>query len=168
MTQEYKPKARRAGTSPAASMSTYVSNLVHFVWATANRQPLICRAWRERLHSYIGGILNHKRAKLLAAGGVEDHVHVLASLPATLSLADAASAMKSNSSRWIHENAPQAKGFEWQTGYGAFSVSESARDKVTAYINNQEEHHKRWQFTEEFKRLLETHGIPFEERYLWV
>jgi putative transposase len=91
-------------------MSTYVSNLVHFVWATANREPLIRRSWRDRLHSYIGGILNKKNARLLAAGGIEDHVHVLASLPATLSLADAASAMKSNSSRWIHENAPQVQG----------------------------------------------------------
>jgi len=149
-------------------MSTYISNLVHFVWGTANREPLIHRSWRERLHAYIGGILNQKKAKLLAAGGIEDHIHVLASLPATISLADAAGAMKANSSRWVHENAPQAKGFEWQAGYGAFSVRESAREKVYDYINHQDEHHKKWQFTEEFKLLLEKHGIPFEERYLWV
>jgi REP element-mobilizing transposase RayT len=142
-------------------MSTYISNLVHFVWGTANREPLIRRNWRDQLHKYLGGVLNNMKAKLLAAGGIEDHIHILASLPATLSLAEAANAMKANSSRWIHENASQSKGFAWQAGYGAFSVSKSAEERVTAYINTQDEHHKQWQFTEEFKALLERHGIPF-------
>ena len=149
-------------------MSTYICNLVHFVWGTANREPLLQKSWRDRLHGYIGGILENKRAKLLAAGGIADHIHVLASLPATLSLADAANAMKANSSRWIHENAPQSKGFDWQEGYGAFSVSKSAEDKVREYIHNQETHHSKQRFQEEFVALLERHGIPFEERYLWV
>ena len=95
-------------------------------------------------------------------------MHVLASLPATMSLSEAANAMKANSSRWIHENAPQSKGFEWQAGYGAFSVSKSAEPEVTAYIQNQEEHHRKWKFTAEFMALLDRHGIPYEERYLWV
>jgi REP element-mobilizing transposase RayT len=112
--------------------------------------------------------LRNKKGKLIAAGGIEDHIHVLASLPATLSLADAASAMKSNSSRWIHENIAQAAGFDWQAGYGAFSVSKSAEPRVKAYVHNQEEHHKKWHFTDEFRALLERHGIPYEERYLWV
>jgi hypothetical protein len=76
--------------------------------------------------------------------------------------------MKANSSRWIHDNVPQAKGFVWQTGYGAFSVSKSAQAKVVKYIQSQEEHHQKWKFTAEFVALLEKHGIPFEERYLWV
>ncbi|MEX2174821.1 MAG: IS200/IS605 family transposase [Pirellulaceae bacterium] len=149
-------------------MSTYISNLVHFVWGTAKREPLLHKSWRDRLHGYIGGVLEKKKAKLLAAGGVEDHVHALVSLPATLSLADAASAMKSNSSRWIHENFSQCKGFDWQTGYGAFSVSKSSEEKVKAYIWNQEEHHRKQRFSEEFMALLEKHGIAYEERYLWV
>lgn len=110
-------------------MSTYISNLVHFVWGTANREPTIRKSWRDRLHGYLGGILENKRAKLLAAGGIEDHMHVLASLPATVSLSEIASAMKANSSRWIHENIPQCKGFDWQEGYGAFSVSKSAEGR---------------------------------------
>ncbi len=149
-------------------MVTFVSNLAHFVWGTANREPLIRKSWRDRLHAYLGGVLANKKAKLLAAGGIEDHMHALVSLPATISLAQAANAMKANTSRWIHENIPQCKGFEWQAGYGAFSVSKSAEPRVKLYFVNQEEHHKRWMFTSEFVALLEKHGIPFEERYLWV
>jgi putative transposase len=149
-------------------MSTFISNLVHFVWGTANREPLIRKSWRDRLHGYIGGVLANKKATLLAAGGIEDHIHVLASLPATLSLSEAASAMKSNSSRWIHENAPQSKSFDWQAGYGAFSVSKSAEGRVIEYIQNQERHHQKWKFTAEFMALLQKHGIAYEERYLWV
>ncbi len=95
-------------------------------------------------------------------------MHVLASLPATISLAQAANAMKANSSRWIHENCPGAKGFDWQPGYGAFSVSKSAEPRVKLYIFNQDEHHHKLRFTAEFVTLLERHGIPYEERYLWV
>ena len=149
-------------------MSTFISNIIHFVWGTVNREPLIRKSWRDDLHAYLGGILRNKKAKLLAAGGIEDHVHVLASLPATVTLAEMAGAMKANSSRWVHENVPQCKGFDWQTGYSAFSVSKSAENRVTQYIENQEEHHRQWKFTEEFKALLEKHEIPFEERYLWV
>ncbi|HTQ38417.1 MAG TPA: IS200/IS605 family transposase [Pirellulales bacterium] len=149
-------------------MSTFISNLVHFVWGTADREPLLRKSWRDRMYGYIGGILAKKNCKLLAAGGMEDHMHVLASLPATISLAEAVSAMKANSSRWIHENAPQCKGFDWQTGYAAFSVSKSAQARVTEYIQNQERHHKKWKFTAEFMALLEKHGIDYEERYLWV
>src|SRR5262245_33108208 len=149
-------------------MSTYICNLAHFVWGTANREPLIRKSWRDRLHGYIGGVLENKKAKLLAAGGIEDHIHVLASLPATLSLSEAASAMKSNSSRWIHEHVPQCKSFDWQTGYGAFTVSKSAEVRVTEYIQNQEQHDRKWKFAAEFMALLEKHGIAYEERYLWV
>ena len=149
-------------------MSSYIYNLAHFVWGTANREPLVRKSWRERLHAYIGGVLKNKGAMLIAAGGIEDHMHVLASLPATMSLAQAASAMKANSSRWIHENVPQCKAFDWQEGYAAFSVSKSAEPRVKAYIYNQEEHHKERKFADEFKELLERHGIPYEERYLWV
>lgn len=149
-------------------MSTFVSNLVHFAWSTAKREANLHKSWRDRLYAYIGGVLENKKAKLLAAGGMEDHIHVFASLPATMSISEAASAMKSNSSRWIHENAPQAKGFDWQTGYGAFTVSKSGAPQMTAYIHNQEEHHRKWKFTAEFVALLDKHEIPYEERYLWI
>ena len=147
---------------------SYISNLVHFVWSTAKREPLIRKSWQDQLYAYMGGILANKKAKLLAAGGLADHVHVYASLPATLTLADAASALKSNSSRWIHDNAPQYRSFDWQEGYSAFSVSKSAEPRVITYIQNQEEHHQRMRFQEELMGLLDKHGIKYEERYLWI
>ena len=147
---------------------SYICNLVHFVWGTANRQPLIHKSWRDRLHAYMGGILENKKAKLLAAGGIADHVHVLASLHATVSLAELAGALKANSSRWIHENVPPCAAFAWQEGYGAFSVSKSMEPTVKAYVKNQEEHHRQRSFREEFVELLGRHGIRYEERYQWV
>lgn len=147
---------------------SYISNLVHFVWSTAKREPLIRKSWQDQLYAYMGGILGNKKAKLLAVGGLADHVHVYASLPATLTIADAASALKSNSSRWIHEHAPQCRSFEWQEGYGAFTVSKSAERTLISYIKNQEEAHRQRRFTDEFVELLEKHGIKYEERFLWV
>ena len=134
----------------------------------ANREPLIRKTWREELHGYIGGILKKKKIPMLAVGGIQDHVHVIASLPAAVTLSEVANAMKANSSRWIHENAPQSKGFEWQKGYGAFSVSKSAEPRVKDDIHNQEEHHLQRSFHDEFKELLDRHGIAYEDRYLWV
>jgi REP element-mobilizing transposase RayT len=116
----------------------------------------------------MGGILRNKKGKLLAAGGVEDHVHVYTSLPATLSIAQAAGALKANSSRWIHETFTKSQSFHWQDGYGAFTVSKSNEQAVIRYINNQQEHHRRRTFQEEFRELLNKHSIHYEERYLWV
>src|SRR6478609_4352990 len=104
-------------------MSKHISLLVHFVWSTKNRIPMITGEIKPRLHAYLGGILANKDAVALCINGVEDHVHIYASLPSTLTLADAVSAMKSNSSRWVHETFPNASDFSWQHSYGAFSVS---------------------------------------------
>lgn len=84
-------------------MASHISNLVHFVWGTSERKATIRESWRDRLFGYFGGILRNKKSKLLAAGGVEDHVHVYASLPSTVSIAEIANTLKSNSSRWIHQ-----------------------------------------------------------------
>ena len=148
-------------------MSSYVSNLVHFVWSTDGRRQLIRPDWKDRMFQYMGGILRNKRAKLLAAGGAEDHVHVYTSLPSTISIAEAANFLKSNSSKWVHEELGSSR-FRWQTGYGAFTVSKSNEPSVIRYVQNQEEHHKRSTFQAEFRALLDKHGIEFDERYLWV
>ncbi len=140
-------------------MSSYVSNLVHFVWGTKDRRPLIKDYWKDRLYGYIGGVLKNKKASLLAAGGMSDHVHVLASLPSTVTLAQIANAMKANSSRWIHEELHNDR-FSWQEGYGAFSVSKSGEHRVIDYIKNQEEHHRQQTFEEEKYPALTGGAIP--------
>jgi len=103
----------------------HISLLVHFIWSTASREPWITEEWRDRLYGYLGGVLREKGAKLISAGGMTDHVHLYTSLPSTMSLADAVNAIKSNSSRWIHETLSNHAAFAWQKGYGAFSVSKS-------------------------------------------
>ena len=108
----------------------YVSLLVHFTWSTKGREPWLRADMREDLYSYIGGIMNNKNAKLISAGGVSDHIHLYASMPSTISVADFVNVVKSNSSRWIHEGFAELRNFAWQEGYGAFSVSKSGESKV--------------------------------------
>jgi putative transposase len=145
----------------------YLSLLVHFTWSTAGREPWIEPNIREDLYSYIGGIMNNKRAKLLSAGGMFDHIHLYASMPSTLSVADFVNVVKSNSSRWVHESYSRLRNFAWQEGYGAFSVSKSEEKKVVQYIRNQEKHHEKRTFKEELITLLKKHEIEYDERYLW-
>ena len=146
-------------------MSSHISNLAHFVWSTSERRDWIRPNWSEELYAMIGGILNNRNARLIAAGGMADHIHVYASLPSTLCIADAANVMKSNSSRWVHNEKTEM--FAWQTGYGAFTVSWSNEDRVIAYVQNQEEHHRRRDFKTELLDLLQKHEIKYDERYLW-
>jgi REP element-mobilizing transposase RayT len=105
--------------------------------------------------------------KALSIGGVEDHVHLLLSLPATMPMAKAMQLIKGGSSKWVHEMFPDQRLFAWQTKYGAFSVSASQSDKIIKYIENQPEHHRKMSFQEEFVALLKKHNIEYDERYLW-
>ena len=100
-------------------------------------------------------------------GGVEDHVHMLLLLPATLSIAKAMQLIKGGSSKWVHDTFPEHREFAWQTKYGAFSVSQSRVDGIVDYIRKQPEHYKKMTFKEEFIMLLKKHKIPYDERYLW-
>ena len=145
----------------------YLSLLVHYTWSTAGREPWIEADMRDDLYSYIGGIMKNKNAKLISAGGMFDHIHLYASMPSTISIADFVNVEKSNSSRWIHESSSRLLGFAWQEGYGAFSVSKSEEGKVVRYISNQEEHHRKRTFKEELIGLLDKHGIAYDKRYIW-
>jgi REP-associated tyrosine transposase len=145
----------------------YLSLLVHFTWSTAGREPWLEVDIRDDLYSYIGGIMNNKKAKLIAAGGVFDHIHLYASMPSTISIADFVNAVKSNSSRWVHESYSRLRNFAWQEGYGAFSVSKSEEGRVVRYISTQEDHHRKRTFKQELIGLLEKHGIAYDERYIW-
>jgi putative transposase len=121
---------------------------------------------RERLWPYLGGIAKQNQMKMLAIGGASDHVHVLLSLPATLSIAKAMQLLKGNSSKWLRETFPKMRFFAWQQGYGAFSVAVSGVDATVAYIRNQAEHHRTRSFREEYATMLRRHGFEFGEAML--
>jgi REP element-mobilizing transposase RayT len=145
----------------------YLSLLVHFIWSTAGREPWIGSDWQDDLYGFVGGIMKKKNAKLISAGGMHDHIHLYASLPSTISIADFVNVVKSNSSRWVHESFPNKRGFSWQEGYGAFSVSKSEEKRVIRYIQNQHEHHAKRSFKDEFLDFLVRYEIEYDERYLW-
>jgi putative transposase len=103
----------------------------------------------------------------LEIGGVADHVHMLLSTPATMSVSKAIQLIKGGSSKWVHDTFPERQSFQWQEEYAAFSVSVSQMDKIIPYIQNQEEHHRKVTFQEEFVALLKKHGVEYEEKFLW-
>ena len=146
---------------------SYVNNLMHCVFSTKERFPFIDANLEQRLWPYIGGIARENGVKALAIGGTGDHVHALLSLPATMSFAKVVQLIKGGSSKWIHEMSTKYKKFEWQEGYGAFSVSASQVNRTIAYINNQKEHHRKRTFEEELIELLDKHGVEYDRRYLF-
>ena len=139
---------------------------MHCVWTTKNREACLTSDVRERLWPYLGGIAKQNQVKTLAIGGASDHVHVLVSLPATLSVAKAMQLLKGNSSKWIRETFPKMRSFAWQEGYGAFSVGVSGVEATVAYIRNQAEHHRTRSFREEYAAMLEKHGFAFDKSML--
>ncbi len=147
-------------------MHSFNSCLIHCVWSTKNRESFLTPDLRERLWPYLGGIAKENKIKALAIGGVADHVHMLLSLPPTLSVAKAIQLLKGNSSKWIHETFPRMRSFEWQQGYGAFSIGVSAIDTTIAYIRNQSAHHRTRSFREEFQTMLRRHGLDYGESVL--
>jgi putative transposase len=118
----------------------------------------------ERLWQYIGGVARQKEILLLAAGGTANHLHLLISLPPTITLAKAVQELKGNTSRRMNEVSPP---FAWQQGYGAFSVSQSQRNAVADYIACQTEHHAKWSFEQEFLTLLKKSGVPYDPRFVF-
>jgi putative transposase len=136
---------------------------MHIVFSTKERRPFITPALEQRLWPYIGGIARDNQMKALKVGGVADHVHVLLSIPSTVTIAKAVQLIKGNSSKWIHETYPDMADFEWQEGYEAFSISVSGLSDTLAYIDNQAEHHATRTFKDELKALLNKHGIDYED-----
>jgi putative transposase len=143
-------------------MHSFVSCLIHCVWSTKDREPWLIPDLRERLWPYLGGIAKQNQMKALAIGGAADHVHILLSLPSTLSVAKAVQLLKGNSSEWIRETFPKMRSFAWQEGYGAFSVGISGVDATVNYINNQTEHHRKRSFRQEFTAMLQKHHFEYE------
>jgi putative transposase len=147
---------------------TATNVLVHFIFSTHHREPLINSGVQSDLHAYLGGIIREIGGVALCVNGMADHVHLLVRMPATHSVADVARLIKTNSSRWVHQRWPQLKNFAWQAGYGAFSVSESGIDAVRAYIEKQQQHHTKRSFQEEFVVFLKKNHIAIDEKYLWA
>ncbi len=139
---------------------------MHCVWSTKNREHCLGSDARQRLWPYLGGIAKQNQMKALAFGGTVDHVHVLLSLSATVSIAKAVQLLKGNSSKWIHETFPKMRGFAWQEGYGAFSVGISGVEATVRYISNQAEHHRTRSFGEELVAMLRKHGFDYDESML--
>lgn len=145
--------------------STHLSLHYHLVFSTKERLPTIVTDIRPRLHAYLGGIVNGLGGVPLDVGGVADHVHLIVGLKATHCLADVMRTLKGDSSRWMHDEG--IRRFEWQEGYGGFTVSRPNVEGVREYIRTQEEHHRKRTFQEEYREFLVKHDIAFDERYLW-
>jgi REP element-mobilizing transposase RayT len=147
--------------------NTYTSLFYHFTFSTKDREPWITVDIENRVWPYLGGIARKHKMIALQVGGIEDHIHTLVLAPPTLAPSQIAQFLKGDSSKWIHEEFSRLRGFEWQDGYGAFSVSRSAVPDVIEYIQNQREHHRRKTFQQEYLELLQKHGVDYDERYLW-
>ena len=146
---------------------SFVCLHVHLVFSTKNRVPMIDEEIAARLYDYIGGIIRNRNGSLIAAAGMPDHVHLLISLGKEMSISELVRVIKSNSSKWIHETFPRHQQFRWQSGYGAFAVSQSNFETVKGYIAGQAEHHHTHSFQDELRALLKRCNIEFDERYMW-
>ena len=140
--------------------------LVHLVFSTKNREPLIYTAIRSRLHAYIVGILDQLNAPSIRVGGVADHVHILFVLGRTNSIAEIVEEVKKSSSKWMKITGEVTE-FSWQAGYGAFSIGESQVETLIQYIDNQEEHHRKISFQDEYRKFLQRYKISYDEKYVW-
>ena len=147
--------------------NTYTSLHFHIVYSTKNREPWIESSIEPRVWEYLGGIARENEMKALQIGGIEDHVHLVLGIPPKLSVSRAVQLLKGGSSIWIHKTFPNLARFEWQDGYGAFSIGKLQLPEVIEYVKNQREHHRVRGFKEEHREFLEKHGIDYDERYVW-
>ena len=150
--------------------NTYTQIYVQVVFAVQERACLIKKEWREELFKYIAGILKNQGVKLIAIGGVEDHLHILLALDPKIALSDLIRDVKANSSKFINQKGFVCGKFYWQEGFGAFSCSRSQLDEVAKYVLNQEQHHARQAFKDEYVGLLRRFDVEYDERYLfkWI
>ncbi|MFV0604435.1 MAG: IS200/IS605 family transposase [Niabella sp.] len=150
--------------------NTYTQLYIHIVFSVKGRQNLIQKTWKEELYKYICGIVSGKEQKVYAIGGVSDHIHILVSVKPNIALSDLVRDIKANASKWINEKRFVSGKFQWQEGFGAFSYAISQLDNVIAYINNQEQHHKKKTFKEEYVEMLQKFNVDYDDKYLfeWI
>jgi len=147
--------------------NTYTQIHIQVVFAVQNRASVIGDNLRERLYKYIISIIQKNKHKVLSIGGTNDHVHILFGLRPTQSISALVQEIKRDSAEWINQNRLTMGRFEWQEGYGAFSYSKSQIKKVMNYIDNQEKHHAKTSFVEEYKKILDDLGIEYDDRYIF-
>jgi REP element-mobilizing transposase RayT len=145
---------------------TYCCSLFHCVFSTKERRKSILADIQPRLWAFMGGIARNHEMKALAIGGTDDHVHLLLSLPSSLAIAKAMQEIKSASSHWMHDTCAM-EDFEWQEGYGAFSIGWAQLSPTIAYIERQKEHHRKRDFQAEFIAFLKKHRVEYDPRYVW-
>jgi putative transposase len=146
---------------------SYTHLLYHLVFSTKDRHPAIATAWETRLHEFMGGIIKDMKGKPVCINGMPDHVHILCYLHQSRSISEAVKNLKARSSRWLNEENVSNTHFNWQTKYGAFTVSKSQIEDTAQYVENQKEHHKTITFKEEFLNLLKKHEMSYDERFIW-
>ena len=141
---------------------------IHLIFSTKDRYPfLLDKPLRTDMHAYLANVLRSHDCEPIIVGGVEDHAHALFSLSRNYSIAHIVKEIKRTSSSWIKDIASKHRGFHWQRGYGAFSVSQSHLEQVTRYIERQEEHHQRVTFQDEYRAVLRKYCVEYDERYVW-
>lgn len=140
---------------------------IHLIFSTKNRERTIPDHLRPTLHSYMGGILRELGCVAVEINTEPDHAHVLFILARTTALSGVVGHLKKGATNWLHEQSPDLRGFYWQNGYGAFSVSQSVVEDVRQYIRQQREHHHTQTFQEEFRAFLQRYEVEFDERYVW-
>jgi putative transposase len=145
---------------------SYIAIYYHIIYSTKGRSVAFNETEMSRPCDYKAGIIRSLKSTLHIANGPADHVHMLVSLDPSTSLAELVRTVKASSSKWVHQTFPQLERFAWQDGYAAFTVSHSGLDKVVAYIQNQQEHHKKLSFEEELVQFLQKHGVKYDERYI--
>lgn len=148
--------------------STLVSILVHVVFSTKHREPMIPESVEPDLYAYIGAICRNHTCRLLDAGGTADHLHLLVSLGKAIALSDLLMQIKRDSSKWMKTQGSRLGAFGWQDGYGAFSIGQSQVADLGRYLAGQKEHHRTRSFKEELLALLERYHVPYDEQYLWI
>jgi REP element-mobilizing transposase RayT len=141
--------------------------MVHVVFSTKNRQPMITEEFEPELYAYLGGTARNLESRCLAAGGTDNHVHLLISQSKKVALSHLMEELKKSSSKWIKTKASAFANFGWQDGYGAFSIGESQVEALKRYIDRQKERHKKLTFEQEMVALLRKYRVQYDERYLW-
>jgi REP element-mobilizing transposase RayT len=140
---------------------------IHLIFSTRGREPLLVGGLRGQTHAYLAAVFNNHDSPAIRVGGTGDHIHALFRLSKNRALAEVVEEIKTSSSRWIKTQGRELGGFHWQNGYGGFSVSPGELEQVAEYIDQQETHHRKLDFQDEYRRFLKRYAVEYDERYVW-